>query len=140
MTDQSIHPAAQANMDSIRLMMAKDKDAWLDLYADDAIVSDPVGKSPFDLEGNGHIGKAAIEQFWDTVIAPSNAKLTAGLRCPSGDRTCAVPMTAVNDLGDGNVITINMVAIYELNDAGKIASMKAYWDWSEMEAQLAQLS
>jgi hypothetical protein len=33
-----------------------------------------------------------------------------------------------------------MVAIYELNDAGKIASMKAYWDWSEMEAQLAQLS
>jgi ketosteroid isomerase-like protein len=60
MTDKSTHPAAQANMDSIRLMMAKDKAAWLDLYADDAIVSDPVGKSPFDLEGNGHIGKAAI--------------------------------------------------------------------------------
>jgi|TARA_B110000977_G_C11054953_1_gene483711 ketosteroid isomerase-like protein len=140
MTDQSIHPAAQANMDSIRLMMAKDKAGWLDLYADDAIVSDPVGKSPFDLEGKGHIGKAAIEQFWDMVIAPSNAKLTAGLRCSSGDKTCAVPMTAVNDLGDGNVITINMVAIYQLNDAGKIASMKAYWDWSEMEAQLAQLS
>lgn len=135
----TIHPAVQANMNSIKYAMEGNRDAWLALYRDDAVVSDPVGKSPFDAAGDGHIGKEAIAAFYDTVIGPSNITLTPGLRCPSGDYTCAVPMTALNDLGNGLSVTINMIAVYEVDDAGLIKSMSAFWDYAEMEKQLADL-
>lgn len=138
MTD-TIHPAVLANMNSIKYAMAKDKAAWLALYRDDAVVRDPVGVSPLDPAGNGHIGKAAIEKFWDSVIGVSNITLTPGLRCPSGTHSCAVPMRAENDLGGGIKTVVDMIAVYEVDDDGLIASMSAYWDWSTMEAQLKKL-
>ena len=139
MSNESIHPAVQANMNSIKYAMAGDKEAWLALYTDDAVVADPVGVSPFDPVGEGHRGKAAIEALWDAVIGPSNVTITPHKRYPSGSNTCAVPQTAVNDLGNGINTTVDMVAVYEVNDEGKITSMKAYWSWDEMTAQLKEL-
>ena len=51
--------------------MARDKEAWLAVFADDAIVEDPIGPSHFDPEGKGHRGKEAIAKFYDMAIAPS---------------------------------------------------------------------
>lgn len=135
----AIHPAALANMNSIKYAMNKDKQAWLALYRDDAVLRDPVGVSPLDPAGNGHIGKAAIEQFWDTIIGPANLTLTAGLRCPSGSHHCAVPMRAENDLGGGLKTAVDMIAVYQVDDDGLIVSMSAYWDWNVMQQQLASL-
>ena len=56
--------------------VAKDKENWLALFAKDALVQDPIGKSPLDPEGNGHKGIAAIEKFYDTVIANGNIEFT----------------------------------------------------------------
>ncbi len=53
-------------------MIARDKEAWLDVFADDAIVEDPIGPSHFDPEGKGHRGSDAISAFWDKVIAPTD--------------------------------------------------------------------
>ena len=139
MNEQTLHPAARANMQSIEYAMAGNKDAWLGLYADDAVLADPVGASPLDPGGQGHHGKAAIERFWDTVIGPSNLTMTVHQRCPSGAASCAVSMTAKNDLGNGLHTTVDMIAIYEVNDDGKITRMKAYWNWDDMAAQLAKL-
>jgi len=50
---------------------ARDRDGWLDLFADDALVQDPIGPSPSDPEGKGHYGKEAIAAFYDNVIAPA---------------------------------------------------------------------
>src|SRR3984957_19195264 len=47
---------------------AKDREAWLGLFTPDAIVEDPIGPSPFDPQGTGHRGTAAIAAFYDTVI------------------------------------------------------------------------
>ena len=41
------------------------------MFADDAIVEDPIGPSHFDPEGKGHRGKEAIAKFYDMAIAPS---------------------------------------------------------------------
>jgi hypothetical protein len=136
---ENIHPAALANMNSIKYAMEKNKTAWLALYRDDAILRDPVGISPLDPTGNGHIGKAAIEQFWDNVIAPSSIKLTPGLRCISGSHHCAVPMHGENDLGGGLVTHIDMIAVYEVDDAGLIKTMNAHWSWDAMQDQFKQL-
>jgi steroid delta-isomerase len=139
MTQHTPHPAVRANMQSTEYAMAGDKTAWLALYADDAVVADPVGISPLDPQGSGHRGKAAIEKFWDTVIGPANLTLTVHQRCPSGSDTCAVSMTAENNLGNGIQTRIDMIAVYEVDKDGKISSMKAYWNWDEMAEQLVKL-
>ncbi len=134
-----IHPAVLANMNSIKHAQAGNREEWLALYRDDAVVADPVGKSPFDPEGNGHVGKEAIAAFYDTVIGPANLTITPGKRTPSGEHFCAVPMTAENDMGNGVKTKVEMIAVYEVDDDGLIKSMKAYWDWSEMERQFKEL-
>lgn len=139
MSDTSQHLAVLANKRSIEYAMSKNKDAWLALYRDDATLHDPVGVSPLDPTGLGHNGKAAIEKFWDTVIGPSNITLTAGARCPSGQYSCAVPMRAENNLGGGITTTVDMIAVYEVDENGLIRSMRAYWDWNVMQEQLEKL-
>lgn len=132
------HLAIKANIQSVTLAMKGDREGWLALYTDDAIVQDPVGKSPFDTSGDGHHGKAAIAKFWDTVIGPSRLTINVHKRIPSGDRTCAVLQTAINDMGKGKT-EVDMIAIYEVNDEGKIIRMSAFWSWAEMEVQLKKL-
>src|ERR1700735_4696656 len=41
----------------------RDREGWLDLFADDAVVQDPIGPSPFDPSGTGHHGREAIAAF-----------------------------------------------------------------------------
>jgi ketosteroid isomerase-like protein len=133
------HPAIEANKKSIALAQAKDREGWLALYAEDAVVQDPVGVSPFDASGEGHKGKEAIARFYDTVIGPARLTITAHMRIPSGDKACAVHQTAVNDLGNGKSTKVDMIAIYELNDEGLIARMSAFWSWADMEKQLKEM-
>ena len=64
------HPARLASQKSIAAVQAKDKAAWLALFADDAVVEDPVGPSFLDESGQGHRGLAAIGAFFDNNIAP----------------------------------------------------------------------
>ncbi len=138
MTANTEHLAIRANMQSVALASQGDREDWLALYADDAVVQDPVGISPFDATGAGHRGKAAIAKFWDMVIGPSKLTINVHKRIPSGDYSCAVLQTAVNDMGKGKT-EVEMVAIYEVNTEGKITRMSAFWSWAEMEAQLKKL-
>ena len=138
MSSDNINLAVQANIQSITLAMKGDREGWLALYADDAIVKDPVGKSPFDASGEGHRGKAGIAKFWDTVIGPSNLTINVHTRIPSGSHSCAVHQTAINDMGKGKT-AVDVIAIYDVNAEGKITAMSAYWSWADMEAQLKKL-
>jgi hypothetical protein len=138
MSNESSHLALQANINSVTRAMNSDREGWLALYADDAVVRDPVGISPFDATGQGHRGKEAIARFYDTVIGPSRLTIKVHKRIPSGTHACAVHQTAINDMGKGKT-EVDMIAIYQVNDEGKITEMSAYWSWAEMEAQLKQL-
>ena len=85
MTANTEHLAIRANMQSVALASQGDREGWLALYADDAVVQDPVGISPFDATGAGHRGKAAIAKFWDMEIGPSKLTINVHKRIPSGD-------------------------------------------------------
>ena len=65
----SKHPARLASWRSADAVARGDKQAWLDNFADDAIVQDPIGKSMIDPGGEGFRGKAASDGFWDKNIA-----------------------------------------------------------------------
>ena len=135
-TIAEIHPAILANQRSTELASVGNKEAWLALYADNAILKDPVGSSPLDPSGNGHQGKAAIAAFWDTIIAPSNIQLTVKQRIISGPKHCAVLQQVKNDMGNGKTTLVDMIASYEVNDEGLIIVMSAYWDFDNLMAQM----
>ena len=117
--------------------VAKDKENWLALFAKDALVQDPIGKSPLDPEGNGHRGIAAIEKFYDTVIANGDIEFTIIESIPCADE-CANYAQIVNLVGDIKIET-KMIVIYRINSNNKIESLRAFWDYQKMENQLNEL-
>jgi ketosteroid isomerase-like protein len=129
------HPAIAAHRNSIAYAMAGEKEKWLALFAADAVVHDPVGPSPHDPEGKGNRGHAELAAFWDTMIGPSNLLFIPHKRIVSGPNAAAVTMTAVNYI-QGLKTFIEMIAVYTVDTAGKIASLNVYWDLAALTAQL----
>ena len=117
--------------------VAKDKKNWLSLFADDAIVQDPIGVSPLDPEGEGHQGIEAIEKFYDTVIANGNIEFNILESIPCANE-CANYAQIVNEVGDVKIET-KMIVIYCINSSNKIQSLRAFWDYQNMENQLNEI-
>ena len=128
--------AQRASELSGQYVSASDREAWLSLFADDAVVQDPVGVSPLDPSGEGHKGKDAIAGFWDMVIAPGSIEFTIVSSHPAGDE-CANVVHMVNTLPGDMQIVVDMVVVYAANAQGKLTSLKAYWDYDAIMSQLA---
>ncbi len=61
--DRQNAPGVVVGRRSREAVAARDKQAWLDNFAADGIVEDPVGPSMFDEEGVGHRGAQALSEF-----------------------------------------------------------------------------
>jgi steroid delta-isomerase len=134
MTTQPRNAAQRLSLRSIELVRAGARDAWLDLFAEDAVVEDPVGVSPFDPTGKGHKGRRAIAAFYDNIIAPAG-KMEATLQAsfPCGDE-CANFWLTRFVRPDGSVFENPMVVIYKANAAGdRLVSLRAFWDMSRLQ-------
>jgi ketosteroid isomerase-like protein len=115
----------------MRAVEAGDKAAWLALFADDAVVEDPIGESPMDPTGKGHRGLAAIEAFYDTVIGPNDVSFVIERSHAAGDEVANVG-TITTVMGDGSVVHTDLVATYRVDDAGKVAALRAYWSLDQL--------
>lgn len=130
------HPARRLSRSSYDAVVGKAKEEWLALFAEDAVLEDPVGPSFFDPEGSGHKGKAAIAAFWDAAIAPV-AEFRFHIRDSfAGGNACANVGTFSTVLEDGTVADTELVAVYRLDAEGRIATMSAHW---EVERTMATL-
>jgi steroid Delta-isomerase len=118
------HDAGQRSRDAVT---ARDKQAWLDVFADDAIVEDPIGPSHFDPEGKGHRGKQAISAFWDKAIAPTDRiefNFVDTFQCGNEEaNTGNIVITAA-----GYEVTADGVFTYKADDEGKMVALRAYWE------------
>lgn len=137
--EDSTHPAQRAAALSARYASERAKAKWLELYADDAVIEDPVGQSPLDPAGKGHRGREALSRFWDMVIAPGNMSYVIRESYPCADE-CANVWSLTNTLPGGAQVTVDLVSIYKVNAAGKLLSMRAYWSFAGVEQQLKALS
>lgn len=135
---ESDHPAQRAALRSPQLVKEKNKAAWLELFADDAVIQDPVGPSPLDPSGLGHRGKEAISRFWDMVNG-GNFDYTIHRSFACGDE-CANWWTGINVLPDGTRFEVPMVTTYKVNAEGKLVSLKAYWDFAGVAADLERIA
>jgi steroid Delta-isomerase len=136
--DAKLSAAQLAGRRSAEFAMAKNKSAWLGLYAEDAVIEDPVGVSPLDPQGHGHRGKAAIARFWDMAIAPGQLTMTLRESYPSGDE-CANVVTITNKLPSGGAVVTDCVIVYRVNGEGLLVSLRAYWEFAKVAAQLEKL-
>jgi len=124
MTDTPAHLAGKRSRDAVA---ARDKEAWLANFADDAIVEDPIGPSHFDPEGKGHRGRDAISAFWDNAIAPTDRiefNFVDSFRCGNEEANVG---NIVITMG-GHRITTEGVFTYRANDEGKLVALRAYWE------------
>jgi steroid Delta-isomerase len=124
---QTEHPAHLAGVRSREAVMARDKDAWLAVFADDAIVEDPIGPSHFDPEGKGHRGRDAISAFWDKAIAPTDLiefDFRDSFRCGNEEANVGSILITMA----GHRITTDGVFTYRVNDEGKMVALRAYWE------------
>ena len=121
------HPARLAARRSMEAVHRKDKQAWLDNFADDAVLEDPVGPSGFDPEGRGHRGRDAIAAFWDRWIAPNRVLFDVRESYAGGSEVANVgSITTV--LPNGAAMVVNGVFTYRVNAAGKVVAVRAFWE------------
>lgn len=123
--------ARAASLRSRAAVQAGDREAWLALFADDAVVADPVGPSPLDESGEGHRGRDAIAAFWDAVIAPNPVRMDLHLSNAGADQVANV-MTITTTFPDGSTAVVDVVAVYRVQTDGLIASLHAYWELDQL--------
>ncbi|HME48799.1 nuclear transport factor 2 family protein [Mycobacterium sp.] len=130
MTENPAHAAGRRSREAV---IARDKQAWLDVFADDAIVEDPIGPSAFDPEGKGHRGKEAISAFWDKAIAPTEKiefHFADTFSCGNEEANTG---SIVITMG-GHQITTEGVFTYKADSDGKLVALRAYWEMDRAAA------
>lgn len=126
------HPARRAGLLSQHHVAQGNREAWLDLFAEDGVVQDPVGPSPLDPTGKGHRGKEAIAAFWDNVISKAEVGFDYPKSYAAGDE-CAFTGCVINTLPGGKEFRAHGVFVYRVNDDGKLLSLRAFWEFANPE-------
>jgi steroid Delta-isomerase len=122
------HPAREASQRSAAAVAGGDKEGWLRLFTEDAVVEDPVGPSPFDPDGKGHHGHDGIAAFWELAIASVRQfHFTITDSFANGDE-CANVGTISTVLEDGTRVDTEGVFVYRVAEDGRIRSMRAFWE------------
>ena len=104
---------------------AEDREGWLDLFAEDAWIEDPVGTPRRN-------GRKEIGEFWDeTHTVPDKVALVPlGITTVIGDEGIFT-MQAQATIGD-TVYGIDIIDLMTFDEAGKITTMRAFFDPTTM--------
>jgi ketosteroid isomerase-like protein len=124
--------AFEMSKKSMAMSEAKDRDGWLALFADDAVVEDPVGPSFVDAEGKGQHGKEAITAFYDNVISQSESlKFTIRQTIECGDEVVNIGELRIT-LPGNQVGIVPLANIYKVNAEGKLVSLRSFWEQDKL--------
>lgn len=122
------HPARAASRRSMSAVVRKAKAEWVALFAEDAVVEDPVGPSFLDETGTGHHGREGIAAFWDLTIAQvERFRFTIRDSFAAGSESANVG-TITSFLPGGMRVDTDGVFVYRVNPSGLITSMRAFWE------------
>ena len=122
------HPARAASQRSYSAVAKGDLEEWLSVYAEDAVIEDPVGPSMFDPEGRGHHGHDGIRALWELAIAPMSEFRFVIHDSHANGSTCANVGTITTSFPDGSEVDTDLVMVYTVRDDGRVASMRAFWE------------
>ena len=123
--------ARAASLRSRAFVQAADREGWLGIFAEGAVVQDPVGPSFLDETGEGHHGREGIGRFWDEVISKNPVRMDIIGSHAGGDEV-ANYLTITTTFPDGSSVAGEMVAIYKVDEAGKVQSLRAFWEVDQL--------
>lgn len=120
---------SKAIKDYFAALRAMDQKAWVDTFATDAISHDPVGAPPLE-------GHQKLAEFFQSITAAfREVGLTEDEIYIAGNGA-AVKWTGRGISQGGKKVHFEGIDVFEINEAGKIQSVRAYWNPAEMMAQL----
>lgn len=125
------HPARDAAGRSMEAVEAADRDGWLALFADDAVVEDPIGPSPLHPTGEPRRGRAAIAEFYDTVIAVGRIAFDIRESYAAGNEVANVGTITIT-FPDGTRSIVDGVYTYRIDDAGNLVALRAFWEFDQL--------
>ncbi len=127
------HPARAAALKSREAVHCHDKEAWLGLFAENGVIEDPIGVSPLDETGKGYGTPEAREAFWERNIANSDIKITIHNSYAAGNEVAnIVTLNIVISLGEKKLSQqVDGVFTYEVNQDGKLLSLRGFWEFDE---------
>jgi len=120
-TPEQIRKTLDAYVDALA---RADRDAWVELFAPDAVQIDPVGTPP-------NVGHEAIRAFWDGAMGVADTIVFDVHHLHVCGDEAAMVFTGTVRIGDGGVV-FEAVDIIEFDDAGRITQLRAYWDAGAM--------
>ena len=126
------HPAMIAARGSWSAVQRKAREEWLALMADDVCIEDPIGVSPLDPVGKGHCGKEAVRAFWERSIAPNQIRIEVAHSWCAGLESAHL-MTLTTTFPNGGSAVVTGIFTYRVNEAGKLAALRGYWQLSDMK-------
>ncbi|WP_194815098.1 nuclear transport factor 2 family protein [Nocardia sp. XZ_19_385] len=131
----ALNPTAEALLAAVlaspRAVAAHDKSAWVNLFTADAEVNDPVGSRP-------HVGRAAIERFYDTFIAPNGIAFDVAADLVGG-HSVVRDLYIETTMSTGAMVRVPMHLRYDLaalDGDWKIVRLAAHWEFPAMVTQL----
>lgn len=107
-----------------------DREGWLSLFSDDARIEDPYGSRPHD-------GRAHIERFYDTFIAPRQLTFHKDFDIVAGT-TVVRDVTIEVGMGPGLTLMVPNLIRYDLRESPhgwQITRLRAYWELPVMIRQ-----
>ena len=126
MSPEVVSKAIKAYFAAIRAM---DIPAIVNTFAEDAVSHDPVGAQPIE-------GHQKITEFFQSITAAfKEVGLTEDQVFVAGNGA-AVKWTGSGISKQGKRVRFEGIDVFEVNEAGKIRRLYAYWNPAEMVAQL----
>ncbi|HSS21479.1 MAG TPA: nuclear transport factor 2 family protein [Pyrinomonadaceae bacterium] len=115
--------------DYFAAIRAMDQKAWVNTFAEDAISHDPVGALPV-------VGHEKLAEFFTSICgAFKKVGLTENDVFVAGNGA-AVKWSGRGTSQAGRDVRFEGIDVFEVNEAGKIQTLHAYWNPAEMVAQL----
>jgi steroid delta-isomerase len=115
----------RASIDRYTNSFGGGKEAFLDNFAPDAWIEDPVGTPRLE-------GREAIGAFYDQTMTLSDSislRATGPARIVAGEAAFAFQARPV--IG-GSTFQIDIIDVMTFDDDGRITTMRAFWDPAEM--------
>jgi steroid delta-isomerase len=120
---------AKAVKEYFAALRAMDIQACVDTFAADAVSNDPVGAPPI-------VGHAKLAEFFASITAAFKEVGLTEDEVFIAANGAAVKWTGRGTSRAGRPVQFEGIDVFEVNEAGKIQTLHAYWNPAEMVAQL----
>ena len=117
-TREQVRSAVDAYADSLS---RRDRDRFVALFADDAVLVDPVPTEPVT-------GREAIGAFYDEVASTSERLVVRLRHVVVCGAEAAVTFTTVAGPAAGGGVAFDGVLVVTVNDDGRLSELRSYWE------------